>query len=238
MSVQVKICGTTTPGDAQLAQQSGADWLGVVLHHPPSPRHVSLEAAREIRRATSVALVALSVNQPLPVLLHLAAELEPSALQLHGDESPALVEQLVARGQTVWKAIAGDQNALLRQARVFTEAGAGAILVDAREVSAQGIIYGGTGHCADWSAARALVEQGFRVLLAGGLTPENVARAVQIVRPWGVDVVSGVEAAKGRKDALKVRDFVARAKLDRHQSFEQKISLDDGANAVELPRLL
>lgn len=208
MRVQVKICGTTTPYDARLAAEAGADFYGVMLHHPPSPRCISREMAREVAASTSLPLVALSVNQPLELLLEIVADLRPHALQLHGDEPPELVEALVAQGQRVWKAIAGDAFALRAAARTYQAAGAEAILVDARETSPTGIVYGGTGHVADWNAARQLVDEGFRVILAGGLSPMNVERAIGLVRPWGVDVVSGVEATKGVKDAQKVRDFV------------------------------
>lgn len=213
MPVQVKICGTTSPRDARLSHEAGADFLGVMLYHPRSPRHISLQTAREIKAAAPTAIVALSVNQTLERLLEIADVLQPHALQLHGDESPQLVEQLSARGLRVWKAVSGDQNALLSQAGAFRDAGAEAILVDARDVSPQGVIYGGTGKSADWNAARNLVESGFRVILAGGLTPENVGRAIETVQPWGVDVVSGVEAEKGVKLRERVLAFVARAKI-------------------------
>lgn len=212
MSVLVKICGTTSAGDARLAHEAGADFLGVMLNHPPSPRHVVREIAKEVHSATSVPLVVLTVNQPLETLIELAEDFAPRALQLHGDESPALVELLANRGFKVWKAISGDERALVAAARNYQAAGAEAILVDARETTPEGIVYGGTGHVADWNAARRLVDDGYRVILAGGLTPDNVARAVETVRPWSVDVVSGVEERKGIKDAERIRDFVARAK--------------------------
>lgn len=212
MRPHVKICGTTSVVDARLAQDAGADFLGVILNHPASPRHISISTAQEIANSIALSLVTISVNQTLSELLEIADQLNPRALQLHGDESPALVSQLAARGFEVWKAISGDSSALLEKARQFTDAGARAILVDAREVNSDGIVYGGTGQLADWNGARALVDAGFRVILAGGLSPQNVARATQIVRPWGVDVISGVEARKGVKDALKVRQFVSLAR--------------------------
>lgn len=212
MPVQVKICGTTSPHDARLATAAGANFLGVILHHPPSPRNVSLATALEIKHSTALPLVVLSVNQPLEILLELTRQLQPYALQLHGDESPELVEALAQRGQRVWKAISGDENVLLAAAKSYDAARADAILVDARETSPNGIVYGGTGHVADWTAAKRLVDEGFRVILAGGLSPENVARAIELVRPWGVDVVSGVEATKGVKNAQKVSDFVTHAR--------------------------
>ena len=188
----------------------------MIVNHAASPRHVAIERARAISdsNAGGVAapVVAVSVNQSLEALERIARDLKPLALQLHGDEAPELVRELVARGLVVWKVLSGDADALARQARIYTDAGATALLIDARETGANGTIYGGTGHTADWDAARALVDDGYRVILAGGLTPENVARAIEIVRPWGVDVVSGVEARKGVKDAVKVRAFIAAAR--------------------------
>lgn len=212
MFPHVKICGTTSPFDARLAQDAGADFLGVMLNHSASPRCISPQTAREIRDSVTIPLVALSVNQSRAELLEIAENLNPHALQLHGDESPELVAELAARGFEIWKAISGDETALLEGAQRFTQAGASAILVDAREISPDGVVYGGTGQLADWNGARALVEAGFRVILAGGLSPQNVARALDFVHPWAVDVVSGVEAQKGIKDERKLREFVSLAK--------------------------
>jgi phosphoribosylanthranilate isomerase len=88
--------------------------------------------------------------------------------------------------------------------------------VDSRHARGQATIYGGTGHLADWHAAATLVEQGHRVILAGGLTPDNVAQALERVGPWMVDIVSGVEARKGVKDAAKVRAFIESARRQHH----------------------
>ncbi len=201
----LKICGTTSINDAQLSARAGADALGVIVRHAASPRYVVDEMAREICTKAGVPIVAVSVNQSLESLEQIAAQLQPLALQLHGDESPELVRELARRGTAVWKVIAGAN--LLNDAQIYTDAGASALVVDAREIGANGTIYGGTSHLADWTAARALVDAGFRVILAGGLTPENVARAIETVEPWGVDVVSGVEARKGTKDAGKISEF-------------------------------
>ena len=203
----LKICGTTTLADAEMSARAGADALGIIVNHAVSPRHVEIENARAIAGDVAASIVAVSVNQSLEALEAIAAQLHPLALQLHGDESPELVRQLVARDYVVWKALSGDAATLRQHARIYTEAGAAALLIDAREINSSGVVYGGTGHVADWHAARALVDDGFRVILAGGLTPENVARAIETVRPWGVDVVSGVEARKGVKDAEKMRAF-------------------------------
>jgi phosphoribosylanthranilate isomerase len=212
--VQVKICGTTSVGDARLALSAGADFLGVMVNYAPSPRNVCLEVARSIRAVAGDKLVLLSVNQNEAELTRLSEEIQPAALQLHGDEPPELVAALNKRGFRVWKAIHGDTAQLLEQAHRFRDAGAEAILVDARESGSGGTVYGGTGTLADWNGARALVEAGFRVVLAGGLSPENVARAVRVVEPFAVDCVSGVEASKGIKDADKVRAFLREARLN------------------------
>ncbi len=212
--MQVKICGTTSVADARLALDAGADWIGVIVGHPPSPRNVSPDLARAIREVAPDKTVLLCVNLGEAELSQLLQTVEPAVLQLHGDESPELVASLAERSVRVWKAIHGDENQLLSQARAFTEAGAESVLLDAREASANGTTYGGTGRVADWNAARALVQEGFRVILAGGLTPENVARSVSFVAPSGVDCVSGVEESKGVKDGEKVRAFVSAARAE------------------------
>lgn len=209
--MQVKICGTTSVEDARLALSAGADFFGVIVAHPPSPRNVSLEIARAIQQIAPEKTVLLCVNQNENDLVRLSEAVEPARLQLHGDESPRLVAALSRRGFRVWKAIHGDAATLWEQAHRFRDAGAEAILVDARESSAGGTVYGGTGRAADWEGARALVEAGFRVILAGGLTPDSVARAREVVQPFALDCVSGVEASKGVKDADKVRAFVREA---------------------------
>lgn len=208
----LKICGTTSLADAQMSASAGADALGIIVRHAKSPRHVELETARAIARGAGVPVVAVSVNQTFESLEQIATELNPLGLQLHGDESPELVNQLVQRSHVVWKAISGDVPALRQAAQIYTDAGASALVIDARETNESGVIYGGTGKTADWNTARELVESGFRVILAGGLTPENVARAIEIVGPWGVDVVSGVEARKGVKDDAKVEAFARAAR--------------------------
>jgi phosphoribosylanthranilate isomerase len=206
----VKICGNTNIEDALFAAQNGADFLGLIVEFPPSPRHVSLQEARQISDAlqgSSAQIVAVTVNLSLPQLLHLRDELSPAVFQLHGDESPELVSALKAEGAGVWTAVHTRERALQMRA-----AGADALLIDARATSDEQIIYGGTGQRSDWILAKSLVEEGARVVLAGGLTPENVGAAIEWVQPWAVDTVSGVEAQKGRKDSEKVRRFITAAK--------------------------
>lgn len=214
-----KICGTTSRADALLARDAGADFIGIVLDHEPSPRHVPLEAARQVLgdvlQDSPATLVALSVNRPLEWHLRARRELEPLAArlvsQLHGDEEPNLVRELKRRGFTVWAAVGEPGEAGRERALAMLEAGADAILMDARAQDAGGIVYGGTGRRSDWSLAARLVEEGARLVLAGGLGPTNVRLAIDEVRPWAVDCISGVEASRGVKDAAKVQAFVRAA---------------------------
>lgn len=210
--MQVKICGTTSVHDARLALEAGADFVGVIVAHPPSPRNTSIATARLIRDEAPEKSVLLTVNQDEFALIELARTLEPAIFQFHGDESPALVAVLTQRGFRVWKAIHGDAAQLHELARKYTDAGAEAVLVDARESKPDAVIYGGTGKVADWNGARALVDAGYQVVLAGGLTPENVERAIQQVHPFAVDCVSGVEATKGIKDPDRVQNLINNAK--------------------------
>ena len=200
---------------AILAQNAGANTLGIIVEHAPSPRNVSLENASQIAREISLPMVMVTVNKSLDWLLHAAQVLEPHALQLHGDETPELVRDLTTHGLKVWTAINSlDANAPTRAAQML-DAGAQVLVIDARAQNQSGIVYGGTGQRSDWNFARQMTQNGARVLLAGGLDADNVAQAIRGVQPWGVDVISGVEAHKGVKDAAKVRAFVSVARENR-----------------------
>ena len=211
-SVLIKICGCTSVHDAELAAQAGAEYSGIIVEHAPSPRNVDLTTATQIAAAIEIPTVAVTVNKSLEQLLHIHRVLQPAVLQLHGDEPLELIRELKSHGLTIWAVASGESEAVRRRAYTATEAGADAVLVDARSTSDSGIIYGGTGHTSDWNVARELVDAGLRVVLAGGLSPENVVDAIEQVRPWMVDVISGVEASKGVKDADKVRRFVSAAR--------------------------
>lgn len=216
----VKICGTTSRADAILALDAGADFLGVVLDHEPSPRHVALEEAPRLFEGllqdSPASLVALSVNRPIEWHERALQVLEPVSprliAQLHGDEEPHLVRELKSLGLEVWVAIGEPGEAGRTRAGAMLEAGADAVLIDARSQDAGGVVYGGTGRRSDWSLAARLVQEGARVVLAGGLGPDNVRGAIEQVRPWAVDCISGVEKFKGAKDEAKVRDFVRAAR--------------------------
>lgn len=196
---KIKICGIKTVDDALAAMDAGADLIGFNFY-PKSPRFISAGRCRDImsvmRRYGQITYVGVFVNaSPEEV----RATLDTCAItlaQLHGDETAELVGSLRGRGFKAFRGVPANVNGFAR-----TEAPA--LLVDASVKGA----YGGTGITADWSAAAELARQ-YPILLAGGLTPENVAEAVRQVQPWGVDVASGVESAPGVKDPAKMKAFV------------------------------
>jgi phosphoribosylanthranilate isomerase len=198
--VRVKICGITNVEDALLACELGADAIGLNFYDK-SPRCISPFAASRIiqKLPPFVAPVGVFVNWQAAPVTTLAKALALSAAQLHGDEPPELVRE-IARKVSVIKALHLGKGGALPPFAKYR--GAAAFLLDAPH-SGQ---YGGTGHTADWSLAHTAAES-HRILLAGGLTPENVAEAIFTVRPYAVDVTSGVEAKPGKKDPGKLRAF-------------------------------
>jgi phosphoribosylanthranilate isomerase len=203
MSPRVKICGITRIEDLRAACDAGADALGFVFYDK-SPRHVSIETAAALVRAVPpfVQTVGLFVDAGPARIESVLAAVPLDLLQFHGDESPAAC----ARYGRPWiKAIRVTPGMDLLECAVDFGAARG-LLLDAFVPG----VPGGTGERFDWS----LIPAGLPlpVVLSGGLTPDNVAEAVRRVRPWAVDVSSGVEASKGIKDAHKLARFVANAK--------------------------
>jgi phosphoribosylanthranilate isomerase len=201
MSVKVKICGVCTAEDARAAVAAGADFLGLNFH-PGSPRCVSIEVAREIARAVpGTALVGVFVDAPRARVEEVAAGVGLAALQFHGAEDAAYCRGWPWR--TI-KAIRAEPGAdLPALARRYA---ADYVLVDSF-VAGQA---GGTGVALDPRAAAGLPAG--RLFVAGGLRPDTVADVVRAVRPFAVDVASGVEERPGRKDHAKVEEFIRRAK--------------------------
>ncbi len=203
MSLRVKICGITRLEDLHVACEAGADAVGFVFYEK-SPRHVSVETAAALVRALPpfVQSVGLFVDAEPATIETVLKSVPLDLLQFHGDETPAAC----ARHGRPWiKAVrVNPQTDLLKCAADF-EAARG-LLLDAFVPG----LPGGTGERFDWT----LIPQALPipVILSGGLTVDNVAEAVRRVRPWAVDVSSGVEASKGIKDALKVARFIANAK--------------------------
>ncbi len=227
-SIRVKICGITRIQDARAAVEAGADYLGFIFY-PKSPRYVTPARARAIVEALRAhqeeepgpaenaksrmpELIGVFVNAPLDQILATLETAQLDYAQLHGEEPPETLAELAGRG---YKAIRPTslQEALdlvRRYAPLGSPTGP-QLLLDAHVPHA----YGGTGHPADWEIAAAVAAHGPRLLLAGGLTPANVAQAIRTVRPWGVDVSSGVERAPGQKDPTALRAFMARARSAR-----------------------
>lgn len=199
MRTRVKICGITRPQDGVAAARAGADAIGLVFY-PPSPRFLSVERAREIRDALPpfVQAVALFVNADAAQVAQVIGRVHPALLQFHGEEAPAFCAQF---GLPFIKAARVAQGVdLLEYLRPF--AAASGWLLDAHVEE-----YGGVGASFDWSLVPARLER--PLVLSGGLTRENVGAAVRRVRPWAVDVSSGVESAKGIKDAARIAAFIA-----------------------------
>ena len=195
----VKICGITNEQDALLAVALGADALGFVF--APSPRQISPALAREIVKRLPPETVTVGVfrNETPTRVIEIVNEARLQGAQLHGQETPAMTAEVATDVRFVIKAVvAGSQDAA--HASNFAS---DAILVDG--------LHPGSGTAYDWELLRDIPTD-IRLMLSGGLTPENVAAGIAQVRPWGVDVSSGVEKAPGLKDAVKMRHFITNAR--------------------------
>lgn len=203
----VKICGLTNLDDALCAVEASADMLGFVFY-PPSPRSTTPQDAGQIvegvRRSTrSVICVGVFVNESPEHIQRVIAAAGLDAVQLSGNEPPETVRALHGRGFKVIRK--------LHEATYFGGQQPNPALPELMLEADHPTLYGGTGQRADERLAAHLARH-HRLMLTGGLTPDNVAAVIRTVRPWGVDVASGVEASKGRKDHARVRAFVAAAK--------------------------
>lgn len=201
--VKVKICGLTDLNDALDAVELGADFLGFNFY-PDSPRYLKPEEAELLFQEipSNIPKVGVFVNEDIQRVLDLAIELELDYLQFHGDEEPEALNEL---GRPWYKAFRlKKEEDLAAIARYQCEW----ILVDAYSEKA----YGGTGLTAHWDLVREAKKFHKEIILAGGLNPENVATAVTTVKPFMVDVASGVEEAPGKKDRQKMDEFIQRAK--------------------------
>lgn len=214
MSLWVKICGNTSLEDAQLAADAGADAVGFVF--APSPRKVTPE---------QVAAITQHLPEPLEKIgVFVAAGLDEisetirtsglTGVQLHSDAGETMPAKLRAEfglGLRILRVVHFGEGAAERAVEAASDPNIDAILVDSRTATA----VGGTGIAFDWEKARATIFNdgvAAKLVAAGGLNPENIAKAIAMLQPWGVDAVSGVEAAPGKKDAEKVQAFVARAR--------------------------
>ncbi len=195
---RVKICGITNIDDAHIAIRYGADALGFIFFNK-SDRNISLKRAQVIVESLPpfVDVVALFVNANPENVCRIIESLDPNILQFHGDESPAFCDQF---GKPYIRAIRMHKNTDLIQS-VSNYASAKGILLDTYVDGKEG----GSGLAFDWALIPKKLD--VPVILAGGLNPGNISRAIRLVRPWAVDVSSGVERSPGLKDKIKLKDF-------------------------------
>jgi len=205
MRTRVKICGITRRQDAEFSVEMGADALGLVFYSP-SPRAVTIAQAQDIIRGLPpfVSLVALFVNATVDEVMACLTALPIGTLQFHGDETPEYCEQFK---RPYMKALRMHDDIDLK-AEVLRYSSATAILLD----SYQPGVPGGTGQVFDWSLIKQINKP---LILAGGLNVDNVAEAIEQVKPYAVDVSGGVEQAKGIKDNKKISDFMHEVVNDR-----------------------
>lgn len=199
---KIKICGIKTVKDALAALEAGADLIGFNFY-PSSPRYIEMGRCRDImsvmRKYESILFVGVFVNATVDEIRTAMESCGLSLAQLHGDETPEMLNELDGKAFKAFRGISTD----FETDKWIRTDGAPAFLLDA---SVKGW-YGGSGVTADWNGAAELAKK-YPLLLAGGLTPENVVEAVRQVRPWGVDVASGVESAPGEKDPSRMKAFV------------------------------
>lgn len=209
---RIKICGMMRPQDAATAQAAGADAIGLIFH-PPAKRNVSLDQARQMIAVLGpfVTPVGVFVDATAQRICHMADQLGLRIVQLHGHEEPRMVNELRQHGLRVIKAVRADENlarelAAWRDLHRRCDALAGIVL----ETADTG---GGSGIVNDWELIRQNQQLGAMadlppIIAAGGLTPENVAEIVRTIRPWAVDVSSGVEVSLGNKSVEMIETFV------------------------------
>jgi phosphoribosylanthranilate isomerase len=214
MSLWIKICANTSLADAIVAAEAGADAVGFVF--APSPRRVTAEQVAAIvpRLPSEIEKIGVFVDATLDEIAGTAEAAGLTGVQLHSDVTAEETAKLRARLGTrvrILRVVHFEAGAPERAAAAAQDASVDAILIDSRTATA----VGGTGKIYDWAEARRTLfgaTKEMKLVAAGGLNPENVAEAIAVLHPWGVDVVSGVEVEPGRKDAAKVRAFIEKAR--------------------------
>jgi phosphoribosylanthranilate isomerase len=193
----LKICGITNPEDAAAAVEGGATAIGFNFW-PRSPRYVAPKAAAQIESRPGIRRVGVFVNEPPERIEEIAAQVRLDVAQLHGDESVAGYPA----GLAVWKAA---RVAARVDFHAYDDSPAEALVLD----GPAGELYGGSGQTFDWSLAAAVRK---RIILAGGLDASNVAQAIAVAHPWGVDACSRIESTPGKKDHRKMNEFLQAAR--------------------------
>lgn len=211
----VKICGTTNEADALLAVALGADAVGFIF--APSSRQIAVDQARHIAKRLPVDVLTVGVfrNELPEQVVKTTSRAALRAVQLHGTETTEDTAWISARVPTTIKAFSVGHPGL----GFLAEYNADIVLIDSAQP--------GSGQIFDWSLAEDAPLAGHRLMLAGGLNPDNVANAIKRVRPWGVDVASGVEISPGHKDPAKLRNFIHTAKTTKADDGEAVTSTDN-----------
>lgn len=210
MTPKVKICGIKDPESAQVAAAAGADYLGLVLNHEQSPRYLPPEKAailiKESKVPETTQWVGLFVNPSAPVVIEACRLLDITIVQLHGQVTLKIVQEIRAANVQVWLAIPVNDLAEAKCARFKDDVNA--FLLDTDDPD----LYGGTGRTFSWEAVSGFKQYDVPIAVAGGLTPTNVQDCIRQANPEIVDVSSGVESQRGVKDEQLIREFIHRAK--------------------------
>jgi len=221
---KLKICGVTNPDDARLVSGSGADYCGILVQVGFSERTLTLETGKDVAREAFIPVVILLCDPDRDLAETVAQTIQPYALQLLGRETPEFVQDLKNRCSCqVWKTVHLSGVDGQASPQEFAQAGADALLIDSADAGDGKLRFGGTGKVGDWDAAAEVVRHvPIPVFLAGGIGPDNVEAALLAVRPFGIDLCSGVEAVRGRKDPEKVKNLLinfkaALTKLERNR---------------------
>jgi len=222
MSCSIKICGITTIEDASMVSEAGADYLGVLVNVPRSPRSLTVEKARAIFSLSKIPVILLTFDLTSDQMIELVRALSPFAIQLAGSETEEEVRKLRKNlSCEIWKSLhipAAEVEKekvydIVDKISDFTESGIDRVILDSAVIKGTKIQKGGTGQTFDWSLAKAInaqVENFF--FLAGGITPDNVKDAIVQVKPDGIDLSSGVEKSIGKKDPQLVKSLIATVK--------------------------
>ena len=210
-----KICGTASLEAARMAAEAGADYVGSVVDVDFSERSIDMEQALQIRQAIPLPFVVLCFDQDVAWTRRLAEFVQPAAIQLLGHESPKTVRQLRPKlSCEIWKSLflpeGTDQTTselesqLREDMQIYVDAGADKLLLDTVDVT--GKRFGGTGKTSDWALATRLIQGAtVPVFLSGGIDATNVSQAVSNVCPYGIDLCSGVESERGKRDPAKLQ---------------------------------
>ena len=219
---KVKICGTTSVTDAQMAAEAGADFSGIVVEVPFSERSVTVDQAAEIAQQTLIPTIVLVFDRSTNWVQWATEQIKPFAIQLLGHETPVEVAQLKQLVSCeIWKSLflpvgsnpKVDVNPILDKMKAHIDAGADALLFDTADFSSGKARFGGTGRTSDWHVAAQLIDAcEIPAFLSGGIRPENVKAAIEAVGPYGIDLCSGVESTKGVRDFRKLNRLMQQVK--------------------------